>query len=415
MTSLPIPPNYANHILVASPSTVVRQRVLESLRSPARRFEQASGGAEALVHLESGFWQVLFLDRRLPDLDAEELSHTVHQRFPEIEVVMLDPERDASAVDDENERPGMWPALCEDRDKYKEEDQSKNHDPRVDGRLSDNLLSDKLFFDKPPFETPSFFAAPLPGMIGNSRAMQPVYRMARLLAPRNTAVLITGPTGCGKEVVARALHHLSPRSGRAFAIVNCAAIPETMLEAELFGYARGAFTGAMQSYAGRIQAAQGGTLFLDEIGEMPLSLQPKLLRFLEQKEIQRLGSADVVRVDARIVSATNAHLLSLVREGKFREDLYYRVCGFPIEIPPLCDRSEDIGQLAAFFLEKYALRPPPPELSAPALHLLETQPWAGNIRELQNVIERALILCEDQATIRPEHLLLTDSGLRNSR
>jgi transcriptional regulator with PAS, ATPase and Fis domain len=171
----------------------------------------------------------------------------------------------------------------------------------------------------------------------------------------------------------------------------------------------------MQSYAGRIQVAQGGTLFLDEIGEMPLGLQPKLLRFLEQKELQRLGSAGVVRVDARVISATNAHLLSLVREGKFREDLYYRLCAFPIEIPPLRDRAEDIAQLAAHFLEKYALRLPAPQLSAAALQLLKTQPWAGNIRELQNVIERALILSEDQAVIHAEHLLLADSSFRNSR
>src|ERR1022692_3481477 len=210
------------------------------------------------------------------------------------------------------------------------------------------------------------------GMIGNSRVMQPVYRLARLLAVRSTAVLITGPTGCGKEVVARAIHQLSPRAGRAFAVVNCAAIPETMLEAELFGYARGAFTGAMQSYAGRIQAAQGGTLFLDEVGEMPLSLQPKLLRFLEQKEMQRLGSADVVRVDARIVSATNAHLLSLVREGKFRDDLYYRLSAFPIEIPPLRDRGGDIAQLAGHFLEKFASPLPPPQFSVAALQLMKS-------------------------------------------
>jgi transcriptional regulator with PAS, ATPase and Fis domain len=140
---------------------------------------------------------------------------------------------------------------------------------------------------------------------------------------------------------------------------------------------------------------------------MPLSLQPKLLRFLEQKELQRLGSAEVVRVDARVVSATNAHLLTLVREGKFREDLYYRLCGFPIEIPPLRDRAEDIAQLAEHFLGKYASRLPAPQLSTPALQLLKAQPWAGNIRELQNVIERALILSEDQAVIRPEHLLLS--------
>jgi len=411
MTTFPIPHDYADHILVASPSPVVRQRVLEGLRSPVRRFEQATGGAEALVHLESGFWQVLFLDRRLPDLDAEELSQTVRQRYPGIEVVLLDPEVDSyldpdfhpdlrpksdaefrAAEEKQGLLPEMWPAPSPDQNKDKDRDKDE-------GKL---LVTAQ-----------SILEAPLPGMIGNSRIMQPVYRLVRLLAPRNTTVLITGPTGCGKEIVARAIHHLSPRAARAFAVVNCAAIPETLLEAELFGYVRGAFTGAMQSYAGRIQTAQGGTLFLDEIGEMPLSLQPKLLRFLEQKELQRLGSAEVVRVDARVVSATNAHLLTLVREGKFREDLYYRLCAFPIEIPPLRDRPEDIAELARHFLAKFAAPLPAPEFSANALRSLKTQPWAGNIRELQNVIERALILSENQAVICPEHLLLADS--RNTR
>jgi DNA-binding NtrC family response regulator len=400
MTSFPIPHNYANHVLVASPSNVVRQRVLESLRSPVRRFEQASGGAEALVHLESGFWQVLFLDRRLPDLDAEELSQTVRQRFPGIEVVLLDPESDAeptAAGEKGNLLPEMWPALSEVKDENENKDKNEN-----------NLLP-------PARAAHSILEDPLPGMISNSRIMQPVYHLARLLAPRNTTVLITGPTGCGKEIVARGIHHLSPRAARTFAVVNCAAIPETLLEAELFGYARGAFTGAMQSYAGRIHTAQGGTLFLDEIGEMPLSLQPKLLRFLEQKELQRLGSAEVVRVDARVISATNAHLLTLVREGRFREDLYYRLCAFPIEIPPLRDRPEDIAPLAAHFLAKFAAPLAAPEFSAGALQLLQTQSWAGNIRELQNVIERALILSEDEAVIRPEHLLLVDTSFRSAR
>jgi len=260
-----------------------------------------------MVHLESGFWQVLFLDRRLPDLNAEELSQMVQQSFPGIEVVMLDAESDACPGAGHEGEHGIDSAIKE----------------RSCVSDVDNVFA----------ATRSILETPLPGMIGDSTVMQPVYRLARLLAPRSTTILITGPTGCGKEIVARAIHQLSPRSSRTFAVVNCAAIPETMLEAELFGYARGAFTGAMQSYAGRIQAAQGGTLFLDEIGEMPLSLQPKLLRFLEQRELQRLGSAEVVRVDARVISATNAHLLSLVREGKFREDLYYRLCGFPVEIP----------------------------------------------------------------------------------
>ncbi len=230
-------PNYANHVLVASPSNVVRQRVLESLRSPVRRFEQASGGAEALVHLESGFWQVLFLDRHLPDLDAEELSQTVRQRFPAIEVVLLDPEGDtepAATEEKGNRLPEVWPVLSQNKSKSKD-----NYNDEAE----------------PLPSAQSILEAPLPGMIGTSRIMHPVYRLARLLAPRNTTVLITGPTGCGKEVVARAIHQLSPRAGRTFAVVNCAAIPETLLEAELFGYARGAFTGAMQSYAGRIQTA----------------------------------------------------------------------------------------------------------------------------------------------------------------
>ena len=394
MTSYPIPVNCADYILVASPSNVVRQRVLESLRSPRRRFEQATGGAEALVHLERGGWQVLFLDRHLPDLDAEELSQTVRQRFPAVEVILLDAEPDANsdgestaAAGPSNDLAGLVPSGTEEKQRRDENEAVLSHFP----------------------------IAPLPGMIGNSRAMQPVYRLARLLAPRNTTVLITGPTGSGKEIVARAIHQLSPRAGRAFAVVNCAAIPETLLEAELFGYARGAFTGAVQSYAGRIQTAQGGTLFLDEIGEMPLSLQPKLLRFLEQKEVQRLGSAEVLCVDARVVSATNAHLLTLVREGKFREDLYYRLCGFPIEIPPLRERAEDIAELAVHFLGKFSSRLPAPQLSAAALRLLRAHPWGGNIRELQNVIERALILGEEEAVVHPEHLMLTDSGQRGAR
>ncbi|MFZ0797257.1 MAG: sigma-54 dependent transcriptional regulator [Terriglobales bacterium] len=418
MTTFPIPLKYADHILVASPSTVVRQRVLESLRSPVRRFEQATGGAEALGHLESGFWQVLFLDRRLPDLDAEELSHTVRKRFPGIKVVLLDPDSDAEPTalqEKENLLPEVRPAIdLSTRPEGSDALLRLRSGPAPAERSSAMDDAEDKFLPAAPF-VHSILADPLPGMIGNSSVMQPVYRLARLLAPRNTTVLITGPTGCGKEIVARAIHHLSPRAARTFAVVNCAAIPETLLEAELFGYARGAFTGAMQSYAGRIQAAQGGTLFLDEIGEMPLSLQPKLLRFLEQKELQRLGSTEVVRVDARVVSATNAHLLSLVREGKFREDLYYRLCGFPIEIPPLRERPEDIAQLAAHFLEKYASRLPAPQLSHQTLQLLKTQPWNGNIRELQNAIERALILSEDQPLIRPEHLLLADDSFRNPR
>ena len=367
MTSLPLTPNYADHILVASPSSAVRQRVLESLRSPDRRVEQASGGAEALGHLENGLWQVLFLDRSLPDLNAEELSQIIRQRFRAVEIVLLDSESDARMPAAEKQRvviPVLEPAAIESA------------------------------FPSRAAAVNSIRQAPLPGMIGGSWKMQPVYRAARLLARRETTVLVTGATGCGKELVARAIHNLSPRAARAFVVINCAAIPEALLESELFGHTRGAFTGAMQSYAGRIQTAQGGTL------------QVKLLRILQEREFERLGSNKTQQTDVRVIAATNARLPALVRQGKFREDLYYRLCAFPIEIPPLRERPEDILQLAQHFLDKFSLRPPAPELSAEGAQLLKSHFWAGNVRELQNVIERALILAEDELLILPEHMLM---------
>ena len=427
MTTFPIPANYADHVLVASPSSVVRQRVLESLLPRTRRVEQASGGAEALDHLEKGAWQVLFLDRRLPDLDAEELSQTVRQRYPAVEVVLLDNENDGPASIVESPAALLnspWDHAQNDADQNGAASGESVIDPNVspnsranaDTNVYPNICPDKGHCtDKTQSRDRDAIASTtvLPGMIGRSAIMQPVYRMVHLVAPRDTTVLITGPTGSGKELVARALHQLSPRAAHTLAVVNCAAIPESLLEAELFGYSRGAFTGALQSYAGRIQAAHLGTLFLDEIGDMPLSLQPKLLRFLEQKELQRLGSSQVVRVDARVVSATNVDLLTLVREGKFREDLYYRLSAFPLAIPPLRDRPEDVLQLAEHFLQKFSSGPPVPMLSDEARGLLQTENWRGNVRELQNVIERALILAADQPVIRPVHLMLADPGFRS--
>jgi sigma-54-dependent transcriptional regulator len=217
---------------------------------------------------------------------------------------------------------------------------------------------------------------------------------------------LTGETGTGKELVARGLHELSPRREYPFVVVNCAAIPEPLLEAELFGYNRGAFTGAFQSRLGRIQMAQGGTVLLDEVGDLPLSMQAKLLRFLQEGEIQRLGSPDTLRVDARIVAATNADLPRLVKEGRFREDLYYRLAVFPIEIDPLRLRREDIAPLSDHFLNLLSREAhvPAKTFSAQAGRALAQYAWPGNVRELRQVIERAFILVEDQTEIRPEHL-----------
>jgi len=394
MTTFPVTPSGTDHVLVASPNAALRRRILNSLPK-VRRVEQANGGAEALVHLESGAWRLLLLDRRLPDLDAEELSQTVRDRYPAVEVVLLD-------GTDEGDPSETNAALAEDGlGRYGE------------GEPRDHVSEEQPWKERSGRCGPDIALPPaLPGMVGSSPSIQAVYHLAKLVGPRNTTVLITGPTGSGKEVVARAVHELSPRAARSFTVVNCTAIPETLLEAELFGYSRGAFTGALQSYAGRIQASHLGTLFLDEIGDMPLTLQPKLLRFLEQKELQRLGSSQVVRVDTRVIAATNADLLRLVREGRFREDLYYRLSAFPIDLPPLSDRPDDIALLAAHFLERLSPGHPKPVLSEEAAACLQAQRWPGNVRELQNVIERALIMADGAPVIGTRHLMLAKMAPR---
>jgi transcriptional regulator with GAF, ATPase, and Fis domain len=240
-------------------------------------------------------------------------------------------------------------------------------------------------------------------MIGSSEPMQRTYATIRMVAVRDTTVLITGESGTGKDLAAQEIHLMSPRRKQPFVVVNCAAIPETLLEAELFGYTKGSFTGAVQSRIGRIQAAHGGTLFLDEIGDMPLSLQSKILRFLEQGEVQRLGGNDNFKVDVRVIAATNAEIKKLVAEQRFREDLYYRLAVFPIHLPPLRERISDLEELALAFASKYM---PGVSLSREALQILEQHPWHGNVRELRNAIERATILVGSGREIKPEHIVL---------
>ncbi|MFZ3279360.1 MAG: sigma-54-dependent Fis family transcriptional regulator, partial [Candidatus Sulfotelmatobacter sp.] len=297
--------------LIASPCSALREQVLQTLNGRCRPVQQALGGAEALVTLEKYDCEVLFLDRRLPDLDAEELIAIIERRFPGTQVVMLDSDRDAPA-----ERGAAGEA---EKDSWRHRGTGTSRDGiRRETGPGTNVLPAPERIE------------PLPGMIGRSEAMGRVYRLVRLVAPRPITVLVAGATGTGKELVARALHALSPRAGKPFAVVNCAAIPEALLESELFGFARGAFTGAVQSQIGRIHAAHGGTLFLDEVSELPLGMQAKLLRFLEQKEIQRLGSPDLVRVDVRVLAASNVDLASRAAQGTFREDLFFRLSAFPI-------------------------------------------------------------------------------------
>jgi transcriptional regulator with GAF, ATPase, and Fis domain len=243
----------------------------------------------------------------------------------------------------------------------------------------------------------------LRGMIGDSEPMQRTYALARMVAVRDTTVLVTGESGTGKDLVAQEIHLISHRRRQPFVVVNCSAIPEALLEAELFGYAKGSFTGAVQSRIGRIHAAHGGTLFLDEIGDMPLSLQSKMLRFLEQGEVQRLGGNDNLKVDVRVVAATNADLKKMISEQRFRDDLFYRLSVFPIHLPPLRERMNDLEELAVAFVARFH---PGVSLSQEALQILKHYTWPGNVRELRNAIERATILVGSGREIKPEHIFL---------
>ena len=245
---------------------------------------------------------------------------------------------------------------------------------------------------------------PLPGMVGESPAILELARLVRLVAPRSASVLIEGETGTGKELVAKAVHTLSARANKPYVVLNCAAIPESLLEAELFGHTRGAFTGAVQSRMGRIEAANGGTLFLDEIGEMPLALQAKMLRFLESGELQRVGDNESVRVDVRIVSATHQHLRQLTSERAFRLDLYHRLAVFPVYIPALRERMEDVLPLAAYLLAKLGEEMPVKRLSVGAAMKLMEHDWPGNVRCLAHVLERGAILAEDRREIAREEI-----------
>jgi DNA-binding NtrC family response regulator len=231
-------------------------------------------------------------------------------------------------------------------------------------------------------------------MIGESQALQAILRDIRVVAPTDAAVLIQGETGTGKELVARGIHEMSGRRTRPFVMVNCAAIPATLLESELFGHERGAFTGAVAQKIGRFESAHQGTLFLDEIGEVPLELQPKLLRALQEHEFERLGGTRTTQVDVRIITATNRNLKQMVDEGKFRGDLYYRLHVFPLTVPPLRERREDIPLLIRYFTQRYArrLNRDIEEIPTGAIEALTQYDWPGNIRELQHLVERSVIL-----------------------
>jgi DNA-binding NtrC family response regulator len=374
-------------VLVVSPNARLREGLQEKLGASRWNLLHVSGGAEALriLHKRGNEDGVLLLDPSLPDLEPGEFQAIVRERYPNMQILML------------NSQTGqLLLGSSSPTSVSKKITEVVNHGGAL--RPVPAAVTSDL---RPRLQPPA--GIKLRSMVGESEAMMRAYALTRMVAARDTTVLVTGESGTGKDMIAQETHLISSRRNQPFVVVNCAAIPDALLEAELFGYTKGSFTGAVQSRIGRIHAAHGGTLFLDEIGDMPLTLQSKILRFLEQGEVQRLGGNDNLKVDVRVIAATNSDLKKRVEQHLFREDLYYRLAIFPIHLPPLRERLSDVEELALFFVNRFRAGL---TLTHDALQVLQQHSWPGNVRELRNVIERATILVGHEDEIRAEHIIL---------
>jgi DNA-binding NtrC family response regulator len=411
-------------VVVVSPDAALRRRLNACLSGLRWNVREAQGGAEALAQLEDQPVEALLLDAWLPDLDVVELTQQIRSLHPELDLLRIDGEPIAGSVRSSRrhellyalrEMPGIHqetvvtgPVLA-----------APAKGPGLPTSLAPQVLARQSIVARagdsagiatsnarPPTSANGGPVARLAveELVGNDPQMLELGHMIRLVAPRLTPVLIEGETGTGKELVAQALHRLSPRSNKPLVVLNCAAIPEALLEAELFGHTRGSFTGAVQARTGRIEAANGGTLFLDEIGEMAVPLQAKMLRFLASGELQRVGDNEPIRVDVRVIAATHQQLEKRAGEGTFRLDLYHRLAVFPVLVPPLRERPKDIPVLTEHFLSLLGRVAPRKTISGAALALLEEHDWPGNVRELGHVLERATILAEDSPIIRDEDI-----------
>jgi DNA-binding NtrC family response regulator len=448
-------------VLVVSSDSSLRERLSHSLAGLRWQVLEAPGGAEAWMASQTAtHLEAMLIDPWLPDLDVSEFLRDFHRDHPHVDLMMTDGvaaqesprsgyhqellyalrrSQDGNTVAwnaapmlEERRDPSQLPSLAavqpEARGSHKATvlgGASWTQPPAgagyaAAGREASSLAGGgntrggaeraitlagadsigpvaAIHLAGAPYRETS--AERIPELIGGSAIMLEVSRRIRLVASRTTPVLIEGPTGSGKELVAEALHRLSNRSRKPFVAINCAAIPEALLEAELFGHTRGAFTGAVQGRTGRIEAADGGTLFLDEIGEMPLALQSKLLRFFESGELQRIGDNEMVKVDVRIVAATHQPLAEDAQKGLFRADLYYRLAVFLIRTPALAEHMADLPELVAHFVERMGRKSPVKRIDASALAKLAAHPWPGNVRELEHVLERGEILCGDEPVI----------------
>ena len=375
-----------NNILVADDEESMRWVLSKALRKKGFNVDLARDGDEALRSIRSGSYDLAILDIKMPGLSGLELLDRVRELKSDLLVVIMTAEASMKNAVEAMKR-GAYDYLTKPFDLdvidaiIEKVDRAREMTSQV--TMLKEELKDRYQLEKT--------------IIGNSPAMREIYKTIGKVAPSDVTVLVQGESGTGKELIARAIHFNSKRLGKPFIALNCAAIPKELLESELFGFEKGAFTGATERKLGKFEQANGGTIFLDEIGDMPIDLQAKILRVLQEKEVTRTGGNQSITVDVRIVAATNQDLEESVRRKAFREDLYYRLNVIPLQLVPLRERSEDIPLLVEYFLVKVCaeMEVPLKRCSPDALRLLTSYSWPGNVRELENTIKRAVILASD--------------------
>lgn len=371
------------HILVTDDERAIRNTLKEILEFEDYQVSTAESGAEAIEFVEKNQIDLIFLDIKMKGMDGLETLKEIRKLGFQMPVIMISG-HGTIEIAVEATKHGAFDFLEKPPDLNRLLLATRN-------ALSQQTLNQQITKIKKRLPK-------LPQILGESVAIARIKQMIEKVAPSKSRVLITGANGTGKELVARWIHEKSPRVNEAFVDVNCAAIPSELIESELFGHEKGAFTGAHQQRKGKFEQADGGTLFLDEIGDMPLDAQSKLLRVLQEQEITRVGGSDSIKVDVRVLAATNKNLEQEITEGNFREDLYHRISVIPIEIPTLDERKQDIPSIANAWLEKLQqedISLGKVELTADGLDALQERSWSGNVRELQNAIERLVILSLD--------------------
>lgn len=394
-------PRAGQRVLIVDDEEGMREMLQLLLSRHGYQVALAGNGQEALQHIHQGTVDLVLCDVRMPVMDGIELLRQLRTERSPVTVLMM-----SAFADLEASIEAMKLGALDYISKPFKSDEVLLKIRLAQERLRLEDERERLAAENARLRGEASAEAPPPGgMIGKSGKLQKIFTTLRKVADYKSTVLIIGESGTGKELLARGLHELSSRAKQPFVAINCGAIPETLLESELFGHVKGAFTDAGRDKKGLVEEANRGTLFLDEIGELPLSLQVKLLRFLQEEEIRPVGGTRGVKVDVRIVAATARDLGAMVKEGSFREDLYYRLNVVQLDVPPLRERREDIPVLVEHFIGRYGerLQRPHMTISKAALRVLMEHEWPGNIRELENTIERAMVL-SDTDRIEPESL-----------